>query len=207
MSFLKRNKKKQMLPVAVIGHEVLKQVAQPVAEINDEILDFCDQMVDAMYEYDGIGLAAPQVVVSKRIVVLDVPAPGEIDEEISLLLSPGERLLLPKMPMVLINPELTPIPAILETCEEGCLSVPDINGMVERPNKVMLRSKIIVVETGKEEDVFIECSGLLARCLQHEIDHLDGTLFVDRMALPDRVKIKAKLTKLNRTAKKNGFLR
>ena len=182
-------------------------VAEPVAEIDDEVLDLCDKMVDAMYEYDGIGLAAPQVAVSKRIVVIDIPGPVDMNDPACLVLSPGERALLPKMPMVLVNPELTLIPEVLEKAEEGCLSVPDINGPVERPTKVMLRSKVIYVEDGKEEDVALECAGLLARCLQHEIDHLDGTLFIDKMSLPDRVKIKAKLTKLKRIGKKKGFLR
>lgn len=207
MGFFKKEEKRKLLPVAVLGHEVLKQVAEPVAEINDDVLDLCDQMVDAMYEYDGIGLAAPQVAVSKRIVVLDVPGPGDVDEKTALLFSPGERLLLPKMPMVLINPEVTLIPQFLENAEEGCLSVPDINGMVERPTKVMFRSTIISVDTGKQEDVSVECSGLLARCLQHEIDHLNGIVFLERMTLPDRVRLKAKLTKLKRVAKKNDYLR
>lgn len=207
MGFLKKGDKKESLPVAIVGHDVLKQVAEPIAEINDEVLDLCDKMVDAMYAYDGIGLAAPQVAISKRIVVIDVPGPDQSDDSLALSLSPGERMLLPKMPIVLINPELTLIPEILEKAEEGCLSVPDINGPVERPTKVMLRSKIIRVENGEEEDVSVECCGLLARCLQHEIDHLDGMLFLDRMTLPDRVKLKPKLIKLKRAAKKKGFLR
>ena len=207
MGFFKKGEKRKLLPVAILGNEVLKKVAEPVGEITDDILDLCDQMVDAMYEYDGIGLAAPQVAISKRIVVLDVPGPGEVDEATSLLFSPGERLLLPKMPIVLINPEVTLIPQVLEKAEEGCLSVPDINGQVERPTKVMFRSKIISVETGKDEDVSVECAGLLARCLQHEVDHLDGIVFLDRMTLPDRVRLKPKLTKLKRVAKKNNYLR
>jgi len=203
----KNNEEREIVPVATLGHEVLSLVAENVTEIDDEILDLCDKMVDAMYAYDGIGLAAPQIAVSKRVVVIDVPGPTDMSDPATVVLSPGERKLLPKMPMVLINPELTLIPEILEKAEEGCLSVPDINGMVERPTKTMLRSKVIYVDSGEEEDVSVECAGLLARCLQHEIDHLDGVLFLDRMTLPDRVKLKAKLIKLKRTGKKKGFLR
>lgn len=207
MGLFNKDKKQEILPVAILGNEILKQVAEPIDKVTDEVLELCDQMVDAMYEYDGIGLAAPQVAVSRRIVVLDVPGPREMEDSNILTLSPGERLLLPKMPMVLINPEVTPIPGNTEKAEEGCLSVPDINGMVERQTRVMFRSKIISLETGKEEEVSIECGGLLARCLQHEVDHLNGILFIDRMSLPDRVKLKSKLVKLKRVAKKNKFLR
>ncbi len=199
--------KKEILPVATLGHPALSKVAEPVGEITDEVLDLCDSMVDAMYEYDGIGLAATQVAVNKRIVVIDIPSAEDMTDKDALLLSPGERALLPKMPMVLINPNLTLIPEGYYEMEEGCLSVPDINGMVERPSKCILRSKIISVENGKEEDVTLECGGLLSRCLQHEIDHLDGILFIDRMTLPNRVKLKSKLVKLKRSRKKKGFLR
>ena len=196
------NSEKKVLPVTVLGHDVLRQKAVRV-ELNDEIMDLCDAMLDAMYKYDGIGLAAPQVAESRRVVVIDIPEPDKDKIE----LSPGELELLPKMPMALINPEVTPVTDETDVMEEGCLSVPDINGRVERPTRVMLHSQIISFENGEEETVALECGGLLARCLQHEVDHLDGILFIDRMTLPNRVKLKSKLVKLKRVYKKKKFLR
>lgn len=205
MTLLKESDR-DILPVATLGHPVLSQIADSVADIDDDVRLMCEDMIRAMYAYDGIGLAAPQVAISKRIVAIDIPGP-DASELNGLNASPGELQLLPKMPMVLINPELTLVPEPLEKCDEGCLSLPDLSGPVERPVKCILRSKVIYAKTGEVGDVNVECGGLLSRCLQHEIDHLDGVVYVDRMALPDRVKMKAKLIKLKRVGKKRNYLR
>lgn len=205
MTLLKESDR-EILPVATLGHPVLAQVAEVIGDIDDDVLQICEDMLRAMYAYDGIGLAAPQVALSKRMVAIDVPGP-DMAEAVGLNLSPGERLLLPKMPMVLINPELTLLPQTLDKCDEGCLSLPDLSGPVERPLNCILRSKVIYAKTGEVDEVNIECGGLLSRCLQHEIDHLDGILYVDRMTLPDRVKLKSKIVKLKRVGKKRNYLR
>lgn len=141
-----------VLDIKKAGEKVLKEKAQPVAKIDRKIKKLVDDMLETMYDADGVGLAAPQVGVSARIVVLDV----------------GEG------PIELINPELIE----KEGCElgaEGCLSIPGIYGEVERYAKVTVEG---LNRTGKK--VRITGEGLLARALQHEIDHLEGVLFIER---------------------------
>lgn len=141
-----------VLEIRKAGDKVLKEKAQPVAKIDRRIKKLVDDMFETMYAADGVGLAAPQIGVSARIVVLDV----------------GDG------PIELINPELV----LTEGCEvgaEGCLSVPGIYGDVERYAKVTVEG---LNRTGKK--VRISGEGLLARALQHEIDHLEGILFIER---------------------------
>lgn len=147
-----------VLAVAHMGHPILRRVAEPVdpAELATPAFQaFCDDLLVSMQEHDGVGLAAPQVHVSKRVVVC-VP-----DEDIG--------------PMFLINPVITPLSAETETGYEGCLSVPGMRGMVARP--VSIR----VVALGRDgRRVAFEAHGWAARVVLHECDHLDGVLYVDR---------------------------
>lgn len=141
-----------ILEIKKAGDKVLKEKAQPVAKIDRRIKTLLDDMLETMYAADGVGLAAPQVGVSTRIIVLDI----------------GEG------PIELINPELT----LKEGCElgpEGCLSVPGMYGDVERYAKVTVEG---LNRSGKK--IRINGEGLLARALQHEIDHLEGILFIER---------------------------
>jgi len=136
------------------GDEVLRKKSKPVKEINDKVKELIDDMIETMYHANGVGLAAPQVGVLKRICVIDV----------------GEG------PIVLINPE-----KIEESEEqiqdiEGCLSIPGIYGEVKRPERVVVKA------LNKEGDPYtVEGTGLLARALCHEMDHLDGILFEDKV--------------------------
>jgi peptide deformylase len=134
------------------GDEVLRKKAREVGEIDERIAALVKDMAETMYDADGVGLAAPQVGILKRIVVIDV----------------GEGLL------ELINPKIVKQDGG-ETDIEGCLSVPDLVGEVIRPIKVTVEAKNL-----KGQDMVIEGEGLLARALCHEIDHLDGVLFTDR---------------------------
>ncbi len=131
----------------------------PVAEITDEIRKLIADMFETMYASEGIGLAAPQVGRSERIAVVDVD---------------GER-------HVLINPEITGQSSGTDKSEEGCLSIPNIYGDVTRPSTV-----IVSATNEKGEDYEVTASDLLGRCLQHEIDHLDGKLFVDYLSMLKR---------------------
>lgn len=138
--------------IVEIGSDVLREKAVPVKEITPNIVKLLDNMFDTLYDANGVGLAAPQVGVSKRVVVIDV----------------GDG------PMELINP------VILEKegesiDDEGCLSIPGVTGQVARAAKVKVEA---LDREGKLQ--VIEGTGLLARCLQHEIDHLEGVLFVDK---------------------------
>ncbi|MBE6387714.1 MAG: peptide deformylase [Lentisphaerae bacterium] len=188
--------RKNLLPVMTVGAQVLKQQAQPILQVNDDIRAFAKDMIHAMREYDGIGLAAPQAGRSLRLVVLEVP--GSDEEE----LSPGEAAMLPQMPMVLVNPRI--IGRSDSVCErdEGCLSVPGIYAPVVRSERVVLQSELLdgsVIE--------YECGGLLGRCIQHELDHLDGFLFTDRLAPEEYRFIERQLESLERAGKKTNYIR
>jgi len=161
-----------VLTIVKYGNPVLAKKAEPVREINDEILELARNMVETMHAAPGVGLAAPQVNVSKRLITVD--------------LSVGER---PDDLIVLVNPEF------LETggesiLEEGCLSVPGIQEKVKRPARVLVRGTDL---QGKEKT--FEAEGLLARVFCHEIDHINGRLFIENLSPLKRTLIKKKLKK------------
>lgn len=137
-----------------IGDPVLNKTAKPVTEMTKKTAELIEDMLDTMYEANGVGLAAPQVGVLKRIVVIDVTQEGN-------------------SPIVLINPEILETEGS-QTGSEGCLSVPDKFGIVTRPNYVKVRAW-----NEKMEEYTVEGTELLARALCHEIDHLDGHLYVE----------------------------
>ena len=134
------------------------------------------RMVVTMQENDvvGVGLAAPQVGVNIRLIVVDT-CPDEDSPPPAAPLSPGEVSLNPRMPLALVNPEITWASPETTCCGEGCLSLPGVQGEVTRSARVRLNATTL-----DDEVIDVECGGLLARCLQHEIDHLDGVLFIDR---------------------------
>ena len=155
----------QLLKIARMGHPVLRQRASSVdpAQIADpEFQDFIDSMLATMHEYDGVGLAAPQVHVSKRVVVFHEGAGlvGQDDEPITAL----------------INPEIEPVGDDMAAMWEGCLSVPGLRGRVTRPAAIRVRA---LDRTGRPVD--LELEDFDAVVTQHECDHLDGILYVDRL--------------------------
>ena len=188
--------KDKKLTLRILGDPVLDQIAKPVEKIDDSIIDLAHQMLPIMYDTNGVGLAAPQVGVSLRMFVLDVPAPEDEEGHPLPVNSPGEIQLLPQMPMAFINPEVTPIGTEESYFDEGCLSVPKLYAPVKRPEKVMLKATLL---NGKE--ISIECGGLLARAIQHENDHLDGIVFVQKLEDEALETIKKGLDKI---LKKNG---
>jgi len=141
-----------LLEIKKAGDTVLKEICQPVAKIDNKIRRLLDDMAETMYEANGVGLAAPQVGTAIRVVVIDV----------------GNGLL------ELINPVIVEREGTA-TDTEGCLSIPDIFGEVERSSKVTVE---FTNRRNKKQQITGE--GLLARCFQHELDHLDGVLFIDR---------------------------
>ena len=181
------------MDIMTYGEKVLREPALPVDEINDDIRDLALRMQETMYNADGVGLAAPQLGVSIRLIVLGVPAP---DQNKITLSTPGELLLLPRMPMALINPEITIITENKVSAEEGCLSVPRIYAHVSRPDRILLSAIFL-----DGEKINVECGGFLARAIQHEVDHLDGVLFVDRLDEDEKAKIKADLKQLKKDKK------
>lgn len=162
-----------VLPILVAPHPVLKQKAKPVAAVDAGVATFMDDMVETMYAANGIGLAAPQVGVLERIIVVDV---HEKDE--------------PRNPIRLANPEIIWSSEDKGPCEEGCLSVPEQYADVIRPVAVRVR---YLDETNTRRE--LDADGMLATCLQHEIDHLNGVLFVDHLSLLKRNMILRKVQK------------
>jgi peptide deformylase len=153
-----------ILDIRVLGDPILRQATTPVETVTDELRLFVKDMFATMYHARGIGLAAPQVGRTERITVIDV------DEQ----------------PLVLVNPQVVSVSGRAKG-EEGCLSIPDIYGDVERPKSVTIRAQDL------EGKVFeIEATDLLARCMQHEIDHLDGKLFIDYLSVLKRTAALAK---------------
>ena len=159
-----------LLPILRFPDPRLKKVAAPVKIIDESIKRLARDMVETMYEAPGIGLAATQVDVHLRVVVIDI---SETRDQL----------------LVLINPEVVESDGS-QVCEEGCLSVPGIYDKVERAENVIVRYLDL---EGVERK--IDADGLLAVCLQHEIDHLDGKVFVEHLSLLKQTRIKAKLAK------------
>jgi peptide deformylase len=161
-------------------HPALRKVSEPVEEITGEIRSLCESMIATMREHDGIGLAAPQIGDNRRIFVIEIPERLDDEEEDAPCLTPGEQMLMPKMPIALINPELSEFSD--QECEfvEGCLSIPELTAPVWRSEFVKLDALLI-----DGSRIVIACGGLLARCLMHEQDHLDGLLFIDHISEED----------------------
>ena len=170
-----------LIPIILIPDPVLRKVASPVAEITDGIRQLLDDMAETMYDAPGIGLAAPQVNISERIIVMDCGR----DEEPELY----------KM----INPEIVASSQERSILEEGCLSIPNQTADVERPAHVDVRYLDV---DGNEQ--MLHCEGLLAACVQHEIDHLDGVLFIDHISRLKRDMIVRKALKDLRHAAGRG---
>ena len=160
--------------ILTVPNPVLKQVSQPVPGVDDELRALMDDMLETMYDAPGIGLAAIQIGVAKRVIVMDLAREDA-----------------PKAPRFFVNPEI--VWASEETLgyEEGCLSVPEFFDEVQRPAKVKLRSLNYQGELVEEE-----AEGLFAVCIQHEMDHLDGILFIDHLSRLKREQAVKKVKKL-----------
>ena len=166
-----------LLRIAEYPDPVLKTRAKPVANLTGDVARLVESMTETMYAAPGIGLAAPQVGVSQRIIVLDVRA------------AEGES---PKGLLRLVNPEIVAREGEI-VWEEGCLSVPDLTTPVTRARRIVVRAW-----TPEEREIEVEADELLAVALQHEIDHLDGTLLVDRLSRLKRDLYRARRRKLDR---------
>jgi peptide deformylase len=162
--------------VIVAPDRRLKQRSRPVLAVDDEIRALLDDMLETMYAEEGIGLAAIQIGIPKRLIVADVHRENE-----------------PPAPFKLVNPELLWTSEDQALHEEGCLSLPEQFAEVERPAKARIR---YLDESGQQLE--IEAEGVLALCLQHEIDHLEGILFVDHISAIKRNIILRKLLKMRR---------
>ncbi|WP_210485259.1 peptide deformylase [Microvirga antarctica] len=166
-------------PLIILPDPKLRLVSKAVETVTDEVRRLADDMLETMYDAPGVGLAAIQVGVPLRMVTMDVSK------------SETER-----QPMVLLNPEILSGSEELSTYEEGCLSIPEYYEEVERPAKVRFRYMTLAGETIEQE-----AEGLLATCVQHEIDHLNGVLFIDYLSKLKRDRV---LTKFKKAARREA---
>ena len=173
-----------VLPILTVDGDlaVLKQKSRSVAAVDDGLRALMDDMLATMYAAPGIGLAAIQIGVPQRIVTLDLAKKDE-----------------PREPQVFINPEVTWVSDEKATYEEGCLSIPEVHEDVERPAKV--RFKYLDLD-GKPHEA--EAEGLFATCIQHEVDHLNGVLFIDHISKLKRDRIVKKFTKAAKRAEEDA---
>ncbi len=170
-----------ILEVVTVPHPALRAKAEPVTEFNEELAQFAEQMIATMYEHQGIGLAANQVNVLKRVIVADCSE---------------ER----NAPIVMINPEIVEESKEVEDSDEGCLSLPTLTGgPVTRSLKIKVRAQDV---TG--EPFELEAEDLLARCIQHEIDHLEGVLFIDYLSRLKQERILKKLERVLRERERSA---
>ena len=160
-------------PIICLPDPRLKLVSEPVAQVDDEVRALLDDMLETMYDAPGVGLAAIQIAVPRRVVVIDVAGKDE-----------------PPAPWFLVNPEITWASEEMNVHEEGCLSIPDYYEDVTRPARVRAR---FLDRDGKQQE--IEADGLLATCIQHEIDHLNGVLFIDHLSRLKRERAMKKFQK------------
>ncbi|HHS13253.1 MAG TPA: peptide deformylase [bacterium] len=163
-----------MRSIHTYPHPVLRRNAARVEEIDSEVRSLIDEMAEIMYLDDGIGLAAPQIGVSRRIIVVDA----------------GEGL------RGVINPEIIEQNDEFESMEEGCLSLPGIRVPVSRPRTIRVHGQDV-----SGEAVVLDLEGLMARVYQHEIDHLDGVLIIDRASSIQRTLVRGKLRELEKTSR------
>ena len=166
-------------PLIILPDPLLRQVSKPIERVDADFQRLADDMLETMYDAPGIGLAAIQIGVPRRMLVIDVSREGE-----------------EKQPLVFVNPEIVTSSDERSVYEEGCLSIPDYYAEVERPATVTVK---YLDRDGKEQTV--EADGLLATCLQHEIDHLNGVLFIDHISRLKRDMVIKKFTKAAKSAK------
>ena len=162
-----------MLKVITYPNPILREKAEKVDRIDKAFRQFVDEMTEIMYTQDGVGLASTQVGILKRVIILDV----------------GEG------PIKIVNPEIVEKSNETESLEEGCLSLPDIRIHITRPTSVVVKGRDL-----KNNPVEYRAEGLLARVFQHEIDHLNGILIIDRASAVQRSLLKSKLKKLEKIA-------
>jgi peptide deformylase len=184
-----------VLPIVQFNDPILRQKGAPVTDFGSDLAQLADNMVDTMHEALGIGLAAQQIGRAVKFCVIDLSqAPREFDWQLDGMSTPLDLI----MPMAMANPKVD-FPAGEDTVyEEGCLSFPGINGDVVRPDQIRVSFQDV---SGTAHTM--TCNGLLGRCIQHEVDHLNGVLFIDRMAKKIRQDIDTEIKALARQTRES----
>jgi peptide deformylase len=183
-----------ILPILEYGDPILRAKGKPIDDLDDRIRELAANMIETMHAANGVGLAAQQVGEALQLTVLDVSL---VEDRPSTLKVDGKDVdAKAAMPLVLINPEIE-LHGATETGVEGCLSFPEITGDIERAKSVIVRAQTL--EGGTME---IEATGFLARAIQHEGDHLNGILFIDRMNSAAKVALSSRLKRLQKETRR-----
>lgn len=170
--------------VVKFGEDVLREKAAPVAEVSADVKKLADDMLQTMYAASGVGLAAEQIGRTERMCVIDVPADAEKKDCVEF----NKAI---EMPLVMINPEIKELSKTTQRGSEGCLSFPEIYAQITRANEVIVEYTAL---DGSRHTA--HAKGLLARAIQHECDHLDGVLLVDKMSAVQKMSVSGKLKRL-----------
>ena len=188
-----------ILSISQYGDPILRVKGKRIEKIDDHIRELAANMIETMHAANGVGLAAQQVGEALQLTVLDV---SQVEDRPSTMKLNGEDVD-PKtvMPVVLINPEIE-IGGATETGTEGCLSFPEITGQIERAKSIIARAQTVEGDT-----IAIQASGLLARAIQHEVDHLNGILFIDRMNSAAKAALSSRLKRLQKETKRGKRIR
>ena len=188
-----------ILSISQYGDPILRVKGKRIEKIDDHIRELAANMIETMHAANGVGLAAQQVGEALQLTVLDV---SQVEDRPSTMKLNGEDVD-PKtvMPVVLINPEIE-IDGATETGTEGCLSFPEITGQIERAKSIIARAQTVEGDT-----IAIQASGLLARAIQHEVDHLNGILFIDRMNSAAKAALSSRLKRLQKETKRGKRIR
>lgn len=175
--------------IVLYGDPVLREKCRPVTEITQEILSLAEDMVETMREAEGVGLAAPQVGVPIQLAVVDV---SESEEPCTFFQVDGQEASLADwMPLRFVNPVVRPAGRRFAVMNEGCLSFPEIRAEIRRPDVVRATLRLL-----DDRTITVETDGLLSRALQHETDHLNGILFIDRASPAQKVTLKRKIREM-----------
>lgn len=185
------------MPLRVIHYNepILRQPGTVIEAFDEDLEHLSREMIETMYAHEGIGLAAQQIGKALMLCVIDVPQSRDSDFRYTLDgKTPPIELI---MPLTLVNPKVEILPSQETVYEEGCLSFPGINGNVRRPDQVR-----VTFRDTKGHGHVMECNGLLGRCVQHEIDHLNGVLFIDRMDKESLKILDSRIKKLKKQTQK-----
>lgn len=173
-----------LLDIVTLPDQILREQSAPVERVDDDLRRLVENMFETMYDAPGIGLAGVQVGVTRRLFTVDCGGEGE-----------------EKAPICMINPEIVWRSEEMSSYDEGCLSIPDFYAEVERPAEIKIQ---YMDQFGKDHE--LHCDGLLATCVQHEFDHLNGALFIDYLSKLRRDRVIKKFTKLARQKEKQAIL-
>ena len=178
-----------ILEIVKCGHPVLREKGQRIDRVTPELRQLAADMIETMYEANGVGLAAQQIGRALMFAIIDATA-SELPSELFVNGQPQD--LTAWMPLALINPVLSN-PEGEQIASEGCLSVPDMTADIRRSAKITVRAQNL-----DDKEITFDCTGLLARAIQHEVDHLNGILFIDRMDAATRASFAGKIKKLQK---------